>query len=842
MTINPSNLIEQTTCWTGQNPESFDNANIRYTIDEAKNSTEEIKDKVDANKNTKDNLNNLYLSTYEWYTKTLEELLNNITNIENEITTKWLTKSGKETMKQARNKLKSYKKNIQWKKKAIETAYQKNWKRDIYQDEINDIKIRKSDIDKIFDDIRRWQSGELSSTAPHNYNSIDTSKKSNKQQERLWEYEQKYMEEVKKWAILNIFNWQQEEAINFYKRIAEWNYTQADYATFIAYPQIFGPSFSSCGINAPSEILDNNTTPHNINYKNETRWNSFTKWWLSWLLDKALSCCNNLTPWQRNTRKSLSVLWIVWAAIYWWYKFITSKKLWWFRWKAWIVAWSFIVPEILIWENPISLFSKLLTWGLSIDEIKNKFWNAFWEISDSNNPEIQEIAPAMASLMIFDTSTKVWDIKELTNKFSTDQNYRNHFYKTTCQKLSKQSPKSVEYFQATFKENEFNQQKWNERLASFWVTDDTDNDILIYEIAENATLNRIIEEKFLAENWLKITSNKDQRAQYEQFKKKKQESNELISIEELNTNKNKRFQQNEKATYTDRPKDDRNRENLTQQVKNLGLNENKEKELIEAITLFYDSRNIGTKPNPESDFSLSMEENILVLTSHYGQKTKINLDTKTLCWFWNENWNNYEIPFSDLSELINSADLTNKILSITKWKPVKWKEIFQYKFLWWTASRKSISFNDAALLSWDTDTRIISTWRWWESNDFPTINKHLDKYADYLSKERINNNKINLESYSYIKNIWIDFTNKEEADQIENRLKDLAENKLSESQWCDGWNPFSISISWELKFKHIDNSEISCWNINNLTSITTNKEIFLKYINNPDNKIFWKNI
>lgn len=784
----------------------------------------------------------LDLTEYQWYVAALDQLLADIQRIENEISKKWLSKSGKQTMEQAKNKLKSYKKDILAKKRIIEQAYKKNWGRTFDANEINDIKRRRTVINRVFEDVKRWQAGELWVSAPYNYNASDSSRRSNRQKENLWDYERKYREEVKQWAILDIFNNNEQQAIDFYRRIAEWNYTQADYFQYVACQNILAPSFQRCWMPLPVErITLSNTSRPAIDYSNETLWSSFQKWWISGLLDKALSNCNNLTPGQRNTRKTLWVLWVIWWAIYWWYKFLTSKKLK-FWWKAWIVAWSFLLPELLIWENPITLFNKLLTGWLSLDEIKDKLGNAFGSLWNSSNPEVAELAPAMCSLMMFDTSTKVSDIRTLSQQFRNDAAAWPQFYKATCAKLNTQGKNGVEYFRATFPEDHFDEVKWKTRLATFWVADSTADDTLIYEIANNATLNSVTIEKYMAENWLKV--NAAHKAEFNNFKNGKKQKNELILLRELQEKENLGwFVVDTKATYTEREEDKKQIKLLTQKVVNLHLNQDKEKELIGAVTELYNSRTIDTKP-VDLDFDLSLDENgLLILTSQHWEKRKINLDRKTLCGFGSNNGNDYEIPFTSLSDLLDTADLTNKILSIEKGQKIAEYPPFKKEY-------KAICFNNAKLLSFDMDTRVLSTWIRGQSKNFTTIDNHLDSYVSYLSQEWMNDNKfeIDVDKYPMVKkleSVWITFINGEEVANLEALLNAIKTQNFGAVPTLT-WSPFDIRYTlkvWEWKkiiFTNVnDKNKVFEADMSQFPTILNNKDAFLSFMNDPQNLMRW---
>ncbi|MBR4634616.1 hypothetical protein IKO50_06870 [bacterium] len=71
----------------------------------------------------------------------------------------------------------------------------------------------------------------------------------------------------------------------------------------------------------------------------------------------------------------------------------------------------------------------------------------------------------MYSMMIFNSSTKVSDISTMTQSFSDNAN-RKAFYEQSCSKLEKDyGTQAVECFRATFTD-QFDENKWTNRLAS----------------------------------------------------------------------------------------------------------------------------------------------------------------------------------------------------------------------------------------------------------------------------------------------------------------------------------------------------------------------------------------
>jgi hypothetical protein len=183
-----------------------------------------------------------------------------------------------------------------------------------------------------------------------------------------------------------------------------------------------------------------------------------------------------------------------------------------------------------------------------------------------------------------------------------------------------------------------------------------------------------------------------------------------------------------------------------------------------------------------------MDGNFLILTSHGWQETKIDLNNWELDGFWNG------IRFSNLSELLNVADLSNKILESQKWKTPKDLPPFEYKI---GKKWRWIYFNDADFLSLNFDTRVLSAGWWWKIGEINTLSNHPEDYADYLSKRRIEKNKINVDSTLYptvkkLSETWIDFFNEQEVKDLEIWLKSIKEWQKF-SVWTTNWEPYKIS-------------------------------------------------
>ena len=517
----------------------------------------------------------------------------------------------------------------------------------------------------------------------------------------------------------------------------------------------------------------------------------------------------------------------------------------WFWWKAWLTAATIFWAQALTWEWPLSLYNKLMTWWFSKEYLEDKFWNAFWDavnwLSNSWTEASNTLAPAMYSMMIFNPSTTVWEVRNMTSNFKNENAWKDFRGQAIIKLRNKYWENSTEHFSATFSDK-FDEQKWSNRLASFWVTDSTADSANIYELANNASMNEIIIEKFKEENWLKVNPSK--KKEFDNYMKDLRKNNQAVDIDVLENSNNGRFILDKEATYTERPEDEKNRKALEDQVESLSISDpQKKSDLKTAIVKFYNERSIDTKPNL-SDFNLKTENGFVILKSHSWQETKIDINKWELVWFW--NW----IRFSDLSELLNVADLSNRILETQNWKQPKDMPPFQYKI---GKGWRWIYFNDAEIWSLNFDTRVLSWGLWWSIEKIDTLSNpnNAEEFAKYLSKRRENSNKVNLDSINYpilhdfSEKTKIIFTNEQEAKDLELRLKEI-KNWKKFAIWQQGWNPFSISR----QFKTFDNrlvftainwtNEVFQEDISEkFPTIMRNKEDFLKFMNDKNNWMRW---
>ncbi len=273
-------------------------------------------------------------------------------------------------------------------------------------------------------------------------------------------------------------------------------------------------------------------TRKRIDYGNMDWWEAFHKWWISGILDKVLTNCSNMTPWQVDTRKTLWVLGIIGWVIYGQYKFYTSKRIW-RKTKIWLTILPIFGSQLLTWKDPITLFKRLMTGWLSMGKLKNKFGNAIWWLWTSWSECAETTVPAMQSMMVFNSWATAGNVHQMTQAFKEDnENWRN-FYRQSCNKIRQEyGQQSLECFQATFWNN-FDEEKRNNWISSFWVTEWTKKNTTVYELANNAYTNKTIIEKFLSDNHLKITDDPIKKAEFNAFVQWKNVKNKSVEIGDL---------------------------------------------------------------------------------------------------------------------------------------------------------------------------------------------------------------------------------------------------------------------------------------------------------------------
>ena len=794
---------------------------------------------------------NINLDSHEWYDKALSQLIFEIDwCISTAKYKRWLNKSWKETLKTAKAKLKQYKDIISDKKRMLEHELKAKNKLNeknpdkapltvsISAAEINELKNRRFQRkQKIEIDIKEWQNGKSSNLAPWPNQSQEQITKWNKVDIHHIEYDSKLNAALQDAAFLRIIDNNQDRAREFLQAIANNSLSDAQITVCQSRMVQLAPYFEQYGLtNQVHRCIQTRGwryTQNVVNYWNMDWETAYKTWWVvGWLNNTLIKAFPNAKPQQVSNFTNIAVAagWIY--AIYRIWKWFFGKNKKWERnlwWKAAWLAWIYFAPQLLLWKDWFSLLWDILTW-------KADFWELWYRASNclrfmnNNSPELYaQMAPWVLWMSIFPQNYTVKDVKSLQQTFS-DQNSRKQRYTVTYNRLNKDNSALANEFKNTFNTNQYNENERKAFLAKLWITDNTSDDTVIFNEAMKLTDKKTSLQLRMKSQWKK--RNPVFNKEIDEYLKQGWDFNPNDLKDKDNW-----FILDKEAAYTERPEDEKSRKALENQVESLSISDpQKKSDLKTAIIRFYNERSIDTKPNL-SDFNLKTENGFVILKSHSWQETKIDINKWELVWFW--NW----IRFSDLSELLNVADLSNRILETQKWKQPKDMPPFQYKI-----ERKWICFNDANSIRQDIitrnnswmDARVLSTWRWWATSKIDTLSKYPEDFAKYLSNRRIEDNKVNIDAYPMIKSTKIDFTNSKEANEAEELLKTI-KHELRMREKRDSWDAFEIStnvITTKTYIKFFTKWwKTKEFDISNYPTLIRNKDKLLKYINNPSNKM-----
>ena len=800
----------------------------------------------------------IYLDTYEWYTEVLAQLIYEIDwCIETAKYRTWLNKSWKQTLKTARSKLKQYKDIMKDKKRLIEHEYKaknrlnrKNPGKaplevNISDTEIDELKkYRFQRKQKIEYDIKQWQSWKSSNTAPWPNQSLEQVLRLNRRDIVHNRYDAKLNEALQDTAFLRIIDNNQDASREILQWIANNSLSDSQIVIIQSNMWQLAPYFEQYGMTSQvHRCIQTRGWRYNKSYQNywnmdlETAYK--TGWITGWLNNLLMKAFPNAKPEHVSNFSNIAVAagWIY--AIYKvWKRFFGRNKEWKrnILWKSAILAWAYFVPQLLLWKDWYSLLWEILSWKADFWELWYRASNCLW-FMNSSDPEIYtQMAPGLLWMCMFPQNYTVTQVRALQQTFS-DQNNRKQRYTNTYNRLNKNNTALANEFKNTFNANQYNEQEWNVFLAKLWITDKTSWGAIIFNEAMKTTDKKTSLELWMKSQW------KERKSEFKKDIDNYLKQNWEFNPEDLNKNW---FKDNNEAKYTMREIDFTNIEKLNSKVDNLPLNDQQKSELKTALESFYDERTIASKPNP-NDFDLKMENGLLILRSNWSHECKIKLDTKEIEWFG--PW----ITFTNLADLLNTADLANKILETQKWKISKDKPPFQYKL-----ERKWICFNDATGLRQDLvnrnkpwmDTRVLSTGRWWATSKIEQLCDKPKEFAEYLSNRREVENKIDVDSTQYpivesLSKTGIIFTNEQEVQQAEIRLKKVREMRCTANWWPDWYLPFSIE--WNiLVFSNVDRTKQyfpehfpedfpgKFQNLSNFPTLLREKDKFLAFMNDKN--------
>ena len=654
------------------------------------------------------------MHTLVGFLSVVDKLLEEIKDTKKWISKRWLSKAWKKTMKEAKAKLNQCEKQLKAKKKAL-LKQNKVGRAEIYDNDIDNLRNSWQQLNRIREEIWMAQRGEYASIASYLYNSPEIARKSNKRQADNLEFNQDFQQKLKEWAISTIFNWNLQDTNAFLRRIAQREYTAADYQIYAANSAILNPYFQKYQIAIPTDPRwtvwwierTSRAIRRSVDYSNMDWWDTFKQWGLAGLIDKVLTNCSNMTPWQKDTWKTLWVLGIIGWVIYGQYKFYTSKNIWWGT-KIWLTILPIFWSQFLTWKDPITLFSELLTGWLSMDELKNKFGNAVWWLSSSWSESAEIAVPALQSEMVFNSWVTVGSVQQMTQTFIKDKSNRHWktFFNQSCDKIQREYwNAATESFRATFSED-FDEEKWKNWLASFWITWSTDKKETVHELADNAYNNKVIFEKFLSNNKLQPTTNPSKKAELEAYIRSKNEKNESIEFDDLNAHLNERFIPIPQSTNQDATE---KQDNKNIEIKSETIKPDVEKWLSKVFNLFKSkywriAKIVGLKESAIKDFSPWITNDII---------TKI-------CQI---NWNTITLDLSDnkiqqvydnfIKKFANSKIwfIKNKILKYN-WNGLKSK--FKQRDLDWKESKHDERKGNLTTIFQYLFWEIIPTleWKW----------------------------------------------------------------------------------------------------------------------------------
>lgn len=222
--------------------------------------------------------------------------------------------------------------------------------------------------------------------------------------------------------------------------------------------------------------------------------------------------------------------------------------------------------------------------------------------------------------------------------------------------------------------------------------------------------------------------------------------------------------------------------------------------------------------------------------------SKINLENMTMNWFIDSWWT--EIRFDSYWDLFDAVNISNWIKNHFN-RPAKSENPFHIDPLTWriefdNTNRYDLTHNETSVV------KLLTL----KKNS--TLFKNRKFYVDYLNKQRketrIEQNKVDLSWYPILKEIWIDFMDKDEAKNAEIRLDQIKKQLRTSTPWLPWYTPFFIK--WKkLWFKKIDGVDLFfpdifpnefIWkslNLSNFPSLTHNSDKFLKFMNNPNNNM-----
>lgn len=220
----------------------------------------------------------------------------------------------------------------------------------------------------------------------------------------------------------------------------------------------------------------------------------------------------------------------------------------------------------------------------------------------------------------------------------------------------------------------------------------------------------------------------------------------------------------------------------------------------------------------------------------------IDLEHKTMKWF--VNGGGMHIEFNSYEELFDTVHLTNWIKKNFAGRQAVSENPFHIDIV-----TRRLEFDDVEWYKvWKNETSILKARTLKNTSSLLANNKQF--YVNYLNrwwkedqKHRIEWNKINLTEYPMLKEVWIDFVNKNEAEKSEELLRYI-KHELRMREKRDVWKAFEISniylwVTTKTRIKFFTKQDSKTFDISDFPTLIREQNKLLSYLNNPDNKMRW---
>ena len=469
----------------------------------------------------------LKLNSYEWYVKSLSQLIFEIDwCIETVKYKKWLNQSWKETLKVAKDKLKQYKNIINGKKEHLEHEYKEKNKLNkknpdkapltlsISGAEIDELENRRFQWRQLIEvDIKEWQNWKTSNVAPRPNQSLEQVKKWNSVDRHYNEYNSKLKEALNDAAFLRIIDNNQDAAREFLQGIANNSLTDTQIEFCQLHMNQLAPYFDKYGmLTQVHTCIQTRWWRYNQsveNYKNMDKLTAYKTWWITGWLNKILiDAFPNVKPEDASAISSAAVVggWIY--AVYRIWKWFFEKDKEWknhFRKKAARTGWLWILaPKLLLWQDWFSIIWDLLSWKADFSEMKYRLSNCLWFLNN-NSPEVYNaMTPGILWMNIFPMDYTVAHVRILQQELSTDPNKLKQRYTDTYNRLNKDDYALANEFKNTFNANKYDENERKTFLAKIWITDETNWNVKLFDKIKKITDKNTSFAYWMKANWKEI--------------------------------------------------------------------------------------------------------------------------------------------------------------------------------------------------------------------------------------------------------------------------------------------------------------------------------------------------